>query len=307
MTLVEAGDSPCKGVLPFIFLRNEPAESEFWDGGIGGPLKMCNMDIDRELSDCAQHVYEFLNPRGYYRNVAVGQGREIDRIGSFRHLRPPLGTREGDNKIEPDAFLVQAQLGVEAAWYNVKTYADMTIEELEVPLTAIRSDAATDLSGIAIVAKTLPLMDFMRERQPQFTEAEEELAAKIMAVCGASYAGGEALAAAARDPRFECIWPEPCLPMPTPERDAQDRAEMEDGLADPIEVLARRRGLTLAQAEELAVAIAERRKRWNAIMQGTEAPAPGADAAKVAGESETPDEAKGTEADGQAADAESEA
>ena len=55
------------------------------------------------------------------------------------------------------------------------------------------------------------------------------------------------------------------MPLPTPERDLADQAELELGLTDPIEVIAKRRNLTLEQAEEAAEAIAERRAKWNAI------------------------------------------
>ena len=294
LTLVEGAANPY-GVLPFVFVRNEPADCDFWGGGIGSALRSCNAEIDRELSDIAEHAREFLNPRAFLRNVATNT-RFLERVGAFLHLKPPPGAVEGDNTMQPDAFYLQAESGVEAAWYNVKSYADLTIEELEVPLTAVRSDAATDLSGIAIVAKTLPLIEYTRERQPQFTEHEANLAQCILAVAGGGYDGGEGLLSAAADPQFECIWPEPCLPIPTPERDQQDAAELDAGLTDPIEVLARRRGLTLQQAEDLAMAIAARRKRWNAIMKDTEpAPEPQGDGTE-ADRAETADE---TETDGQ--------
>ena len=284
------------GRVPFVFVRNEPIEAEFWDGGIGTPLRECNQEIDRELSDIAEHAREFMSPKFFLRNVATSF-RQVERVGAAMHLKPPPGTKDGDNTVQPDAFYVQAESGVEAAWFNLKNYADMTVEELELPLTAIRSDAATDLSGIAIVAKTLPLIDYTRDRQPHFTEHEEALAVAILAVAAASYEGGEFLAGAAAEPGFECIWPEPALPMPTPERDAQDAAELEAGLTDPLEVIARRRGLTLQQAEEWALASAGRRRRWNAIMKDT---APEEQAASdTTGTGDATEEAEGEGTDGE--------
>ena len=98
-----------------------------------------------------------------------------------------------------------------------------------------------------------------------FAEFEECLAATALAVAGVWY-GDARLIPAATDPELVVVWPEPRIPLPSPERNDSDAWELEQGLADPIEVLARRRGITLGQAEELAIEIAERRAKWSALM-----------------------------------------
>jgi hypothetical protein len=260
MVADESGPTPYPGVLPFSFVRNEPPECKFWDGGIGTALRECNREVDRGLSDIAEHLQTFLNPKGFVSNVALST-RFTDRVDGFIHLRPMPGASEGENKIEPRVWYLQATLGVQEAWYDLRAYSDQTLEELDVPLTTVRTDSSTDLSGIAIVAKTLPLLNRTRNRQPQFTEAETDLAGKALAVGGVWYRQAT-LTAAARDPRLMLVWPEPSFPLPTPERDAGDEFELAQGLADPIEVLAKRRGLTIDQAEELARQIARRRQLW---------------------------------------------
>lgn len=260
----ESGASPYPGVLPFVFIRNEPPESDFWAGGIGTALAQTNRELDRGLTDLAQHVRIFLNPISWARNVSVSS-QFFDRVGQFIHLRADPSIKAGDQKGVPELGYLQAQLAVEAAWLDLKTYADQSLEELEVPLTVVRSDASTDLSGVAIVAKSLPLQDRTKERQVEMTEAETEFAATALAVAGQWY-GLPGFVAAAADPKLSVIWPEPRIPLPTPERNQADDWELERGLSDPIEVLARRRGLTLMQATELAAEIAKRRQVWTDLM-----------------------------------------
>jgi hypothetical protein len=182
---------------------------------------------------------------------------------------------------EPEIGYLQAQLGVEAAWLDIQTFADNTLEELEVPLTIVRSDAAADFSGAAIIEKQVPLIEYTQARQGDFAETEKELAAKSLAVVSVFYAGGEGYAEAANDPQLVCVWPEPRPSIATSERNVADQWELDQGLADPIEVLARRRGLTLDQAEELARNIADRRKLWNEIMADVSPVASGGDEADL--------------------------
>jgi hypothetical protein len=265
-------EHPYPGVLPFVFVRNEPADSGFWEGGIGCPLREANAELDQRLSDIAQHVQRFLNPFGWARNIMPGQA-VFSKVGGFSHLAADEAIRQGDQKGEPELGYLQAQLGVEAAWYDAKTAADNALEELEIPLTTVRSDASTDLSGIAIERKTVPLLRRTRQRQPQFGETEVELAGKILAVIGAWYGKPNFLAAAV-NPALVCVWPEPrVIDTSSAEGLTSLQQELDMGMADPIEVLARLRGLTLDQAEKLAIEIAERRKTWAALM-GVDAPDP---------------------------------
>jgi hypothetical protein len=274
--LVEAGPTPYPGVLPFVFVRNEPAECDFWAGGIGTPLRKANAKSDRRLSKIDWHIEEYLNPLLWAKGIPPEQ-RLMARVGRFVHLPAEAAAREGLNRIEPEVGALQVALGVEQAWNDLRAYQDSILEEMEIPLTAIRLDASTDLSGVAIVAKAMPLTQRTIARQKEFTEHETALAAKTLAVASTWYgAAGWNLAgpaaAAALDPRLLVVWPEPKIPLPTPERDQSDQWEIEQGLADPIEVLAKRRGVTIEQAVELATQIAERRRQWAAIMGVEETP-----------------------------------
>lgn len=271
-----SGPSPYPSVLPFVFVRNEPAVTEFWEGGIGHALVELNADADRSLTALAEHMDEFLNPKGFARNLS-NSTQFHERVGEFKHLKSDSSKRAGDSNSDPEVFYLQAQLGVEAGWLDLKNAIDQGLEELDVPAELIRSsDSSMDLSGVAIVAKRVPFYEGARARQPLATQAETELFGKVCAVAGIYY-GDNALLAAARDPKLLITWPEPKIPLPTTERDTADDWELQAGLTDPIEVLARRRGVTLAQAEEIAEGIAERRKRWNSLMGGV-MPEPGSGA-----------------------------
>jgi hypothetical protein len=284
----ESGPSPYPGVLPFTLVRNQPVEATFWDGGIGTPLRKANAAVDQKLSAIAEHLQTFLNPKGFVQNVSA-DCQFTERVGGFIRLTAMRGAQEGENHLAPSVFYLQPTLAVEQAWLDVTKTADLALEELGLPITAIRDQAATDLSGIAIVVRMMPLLSYTRKRQPRFSEYEVDLAARILAVAGLHYELPEHLRAA-RDPKLLVVWPQVSFPAPSVERDEGDRWELEQGLADPIEVLARRRGLTLQQAEDLAGEIAARRTRWNALM----GVAPGVDPAQQAAEDlETIGPAKG--------------
>jgi hypothetical protein len=263
--LVEQIPSPYLGVLPFVFVRNEPPDSLFWEGGIGSPLREANVELDQRLSDLANHVRAFLDPMLTAKNLAPGT---VLRPGTEKvtHLPSDPNIRAGDMKGEPTLQYLQAQMGVQDAWFDAKTAADQYLEDLEVPLTVVRSDASTDLSGIALERKTAPLLHRTRARQPQFGETEGELAAKILAVTGTWY-GRQDLVAAAQAPALVCVWPEPRVLDTTNLEGLQTlQAELDMGFTDPFEALARLRGITLGQAKRLAAEIAERRDEWRELM-----------------------------------------
>jgi hypothetical protein len=293
--LVEEGDSPYPGVLPFVFVRNEPAETDFWEGGLGNPLRECNIAADRELSNLAQHVEEFLNPWGWARGMPAS-ARLRKQVGRFLHLPTDPTAKAGDNGITPELGLLQAQLGVEAAWYDLKTSVDQALEELEVPLTVVRTDSAPEFSGIALEKKAAPLVQRTRGRQLDFAETETDLAAVSLAVAGLWYgaAGWElagAATAAAAEPKLLCLWPEPRVVDSSSVEGLDTLArEMELGMTDGFEGLARLRGTTIQAAIAMAPQIAERQRAWAALMGAAQ---PATEPEK--GDDETPETGDETE------------
>jgi len=297
----ESGPSPYPGVLPFSFVRYEPAVCEFWEGGLGQTLVDCNAEIDRSMSDLAQHVQVFLNPAKWARGMPIEAQLRVDP-DNFVHLPADPMARVGDMRITPEIGYLQAQLAVDSAWNDLRNYVDQTLEELGVPATIVRTaSSSTDLSGVALVAKAIPFYEGARARQPNANEIETDLFARSCAVVGLLHNEASLLAAAA-DPKLVVTWPEPKVPMPTADRDTADQWELDQGLTDPIEVLARRRGITIAQAREVAKDIAERRAEWARLMgvemsMGGGSGGQGGPGSDVAGGDVPPDEAPEDEMD----------
>jgi hypothetical protein len=252
------------GILPFSFAHNETVVSDFYEGGVGTPLRECNAEIDRELSDLAQHAREFMDPDRFLRGVSASWRRE-KRAGQWQVLTPGKNA-EGDAAKDPEALIVQADLAIEAVWFNAQAYTNNTFEDLDVPLVAVRIDASTDLSGIAIVGKHMPLIERARERQPVFAIAEKDLAAMVLHVAGAAY-NEPALTAASVDVDMELLWPAPRFPLPTPERDLEDKWEMDEGAKSLIDVVAEREGCTHEEAWEVIVRVQEDNAKLATILQ----------------------------------------
>ena len=146
-------------------------------------------------------------------------------------------------------MLVQAELAVEAVWENLTRYMNTTLEDLDVPLVAVQSDASTDLSGIAIVAKHVPLLERTKERQPLFAIAETDLAGVVLVAAG-NYYGQPQLALAGESVELDLVWPAPRFPLPTPERDLADTWELDNGVKSLVDVVAERQGSTHPAAKE---------------------------------------------------------
>jgi hypothetical protein len=222
------------------------------------------------------HISRFLNPRGFMRNVALGQP-VLDRVGDFQRLSPNQADRDSGNTDQPDVFYLQAQLGAQQAHDELQAFVNQELENLDIPAQMVRTtDSSTVLSGVAIIAKQVPFYSSARDRQPLATQTEIELFAVSCAVAGVFY-GDAQLVAAANSPDAQIDWPEPKVPLPTTERDIADQWELDQGLTDQIAVYARRHGCTLAQAEEALEQVAERRKQFNEMMAGT-LPEPGSGA-----------------------------
>lgn len=261
----QSGLSPYTGVLPFTFVRFEPAVSEFWEGGLGPSLVEINGEADRALSDLAQHVQAFLNPARWAKGLPA-TARLSPQPDGFVHIPVDPAARVGDMRIEPELGYLQASLAVDQGWTELRNYVDQSLEELEIPATLVRTtSSSTDLSGVAIVAKQVPFYEHARARQPLAVETEEDLFARCCAVVGLWFQQPD-LVMAAQTGGLMVTFPEPKIPLPTAERDQADQWELDNGFSDPIEILAKRRGITIKQAEALAMEIAQRREAWALLM-----------------------------------------
>lgn len=259
------------GVLPFSFVHDELVVSDFYEGGIGQPLMECNAEVDRELSDLAQHTREFMDPDRFTRGVSPSWRRE-KRAGQWQALVPNKSTLE-DGGVQPEAFLVQGKMATEEIWYNIQSYVNNTLEDLDVPLVAVRDDTNQHLSGIAIAAKYLPLLERTRARQPLFGVAETDLAEMVLMVAGSAY-GKPELQAAAADLDLNLVWPIPRTPLTDTSADLHDKFELDEGIKSLVDVVAGRQGITHDQAKEQIQRVAEDNKWLATVLPPDPPPAP---------------------------------
>jgi hypothetical protein len=234
------------GVLPFALVHDEMPIVRIDEGGIGDILVRTNAEIDRQLSEVAEHMTKYLNPHGFVRGVPANFRIE-KRPGGFQVLPPSKATAEGDFKTEPTAFFVQAGLAIEHAWTDITNYVNQTLEELDVPLEAYRANVATDASGVAIIARQLPLIRRTNARRVVFNKAEKDLAAVILTAGGNFYRQPELLAAA-DEPDLNLIWPDAAFPIISKERDEASIFELDNHLKSLLMVVCEREGMTRDQA-----------------------------------------------------------
>jgi hypothetical protein len=238
------------GVLPFVFLHAEPPVQSFWcSGGLGKTLADLSKVIDEQLSDLSQAVQVHCLPRTYAENVRAIADLHVP--GSLLQVLPSDQTR--DARI----FHAQPDLQVAEVWSHVLNLANQCLQDLDLPLIAMPEAWSNPESGVAIVARRMPLIDLWRSRRPQWVAAEQRLAAVALAVAGSPLADPSTLTV---------VFPEPALPLPTPERAAADRDELELGTKSLIQLVQERYGLTRAQAIERLQQVAEDRVEVERIL-----------------------------------------
>lgn len=236
------------GCLPFAFVHDELPVTQFWEGGIGTPLRECNEELDREISQIAQHVKDCIDPDRFLRNVSPAWRRE-KRPGAWQRLEPDVKALQPESGIQPEAFFAQPTVNTEAGWADVRQYADSLLEEMDVPLTAVRDGNPVEMSGVALQTKLRPLLERVRQRQLPFARYEQDLARVILTAAGNYYKIGPLLDAS--DAELTLVWPEPTFGDPSPERDGADDWELSHGIKSLVDVVAERRGVTREKALEI--------------------------------------------------------
>jgi hypothetical protein len=247
------------GCLPFVFVHNERPLCEFWTAGVGTQLADTNAVLDVRLSDLDQTIGMFSNPRMFGQNVHTAV-RYTSIPGAVMDLVPL------DREKPADVFFRQPELMVQDVWMHIANYANQTLLDLDLPLTVL-PDQMQPESGVAIVARRMPLIDLWRSRQEPFKGYESRLARAILTVAGSFYRRPELLGAAASAAEKLLVeFPEAQLPLPTPERDVQDDWEVAHGIKSLTQCVMERRGCTRAQAREVLAQVAEDRAEETKII-----------------------------------------
>jgi hypothetical protein len=227
------------GVLPFVFCHSTPPVVSFDTPGLGKPLAEISAVLDSQVSDLAQSIRTHCIPARYADNVA-SVAEHVHRPDTLIDLVAHDRTKEAR------IFFVQPDLAVEQVWYHLQRLANQTLQDLDLPLTADVDALSAPESGVAIVARRMPLIDLWTSRQTHWERHEAELARTTLIVAGNFHGRGDWRGAAAAP--LTVTFPPPRLPLPTPERNEADSWELEQGLTSRIRITMTRYGLTRAQA-----------------------------------------------------------
>lgn len=234
------------GCLPFAFVHYDLPTDDFNTTGVGDVLRHANAEVDIEISKLAEAVDRFHAPLGVAYDCDV-DFHPIAQAGKF--LRVMRKASDLEANIIPRLEYLQAQLDIAGGWENVRQFLNSTLEGVGVPLSAVRMEQVQVGSGIQIIAEQAPLLSRAKERQEPFRRYECELAAIVLWIL-AKMGGHPEVARAARKPKLLLAWPEPSIPIPGPDRDANDQAEIQLGITSPVMIAMRRYGLTRDQALE---------------------------------------------------------
>lgn len=259
------------GCLPFVFLHNEPPIRSFWTEGVGRCLADVDAVVTDQLSDLAQAIQVHCIPHGFTENVASASPMVHRGAGGF------IDVQRQNKEMEARIFYVQPQLFVADVWMHALHYSNQALQDLDLPLIANLESLTSPESGVAIAARRMPLIDLWRARQRPMAAFEGELAKTILTVAGNDL-GKKALVAAAARP-LQVVYPEPQLPLPTPERDDADERAVTWGIKSRVMMVQERYGMTREAAlEHLRQVEADRRDEESIL-------GPAADQPAVAGQS----------------------
>jgi len=265
------------GVIPFVII-SEPIVRTLGGRGIGTELRMLNENIDEILTYAIALHTRFVLPVGTVQNVRSDYTPDFTP-GGFTILPAMPGVKMGEDNM-PKAAYLQTEIGGNSAamWAHIRNSAETKLEELGVPAGIVYRDASTDLSGVAVVAKTGPLLAKLRRRQIQMGVAETAIARLIFRVYGKTY-GRDDFVRYADKLRMLLTWAPPQLEFPTPERLASDESDIANGYKTHIDVLMERHGITEEDAFKKFEHILETNARMNAIKSkyevlGSDDPAP---------------------------------
>lgn len=207
------------GCLPFTFVSYELPVRDFDVSCAGEFLHKAEVRIDNRLNLLDESIAKHLNP------VPVAEGVDAQwkpTVEPMRFIRMPLAAPAmGPNGYERGEYarlyFLQPQVDVAGAWQDQIGYINQALRAARVPISATLIDEAPGvISGIALILAEAPLFKRARRRHGIFGVYEQDLARRTLTVAGRHY-GLDALAASAKSGRLTLGWPQPSIPVPTPD------------------------------------------------------------------------------------------
>lgn len=242
------------GVIPFSFVHYTLPIRDFFTSSIGDLLHKAEIRIDDRLSQIDESIAKHLNP------VPVAEGVPADWkpiVEPNRFIRMPLaapriGTTGGYEPGErARLYFLERHVESEAAWQDILNYVNLCLESARIPLSVARMEQSGVASGISLLVEQAPLLKRARKRRGPFRVYETDLARRTLLCCGNHYGRPELVAAATKG-QLTLGWPQPTVPIQTPDALEMLQAEIRGGFKSYLMGLQQWYGCTRDEAIELA-------------------------------------------------------
>jgi len=249
------------GTIPFSFVHYKLPIRDFCVSSIGDLLSKAEIRIDDRLSRLDESINKHLNP------LPLAEGvdelwKPIVEPGRFIRMpmAAPVMTADGYATGQPSRlYYLQVTIDSAGAWDDLLKYTNQALEAARVPLTAVRMEQTGAASGIAILAEQAPLLTRARKRRAPFGTYETDIARRTLVCCGNHYSK-PFLLAAAKAGRLILGWPQPSVPIPSPDRLEMLVGEIRGGFKSFLMGVSEWYGVSREESLEIAKQIEEDNK-----------------------------------------------
>lgn len=245
------------GVVPFSFVHYTLPIRDFWVSSIGDLLSRAEIRIDDRLSAMDESIGKHLNP------IPVAEGvpeawKPIIEPNRFIRM-PAAGPRiNATGGFEPGErarlYFLERHIDVAGAWDDLLRYVNQCLEAARVPMSAARMEQNGVASGISLLVEQAPLLKRARKRRQMYRCYETELA-KLILTCAGNHYGKPGLTTSATNGEQVLGWPQPNIPIQTPDALEMVQAEIRGGFKSYFQGLQQWYGIGRDEAVEMAAQI----------------------------------------------------
>ena len=267
VAILQSKEPHAYGCIPFSFVHYELPVQSFWASGISEILVNAEIRINDRMSRLDESINKHLNPLPVAENCdptfnPIVEPMRFLRLQSAK-MRPGASGGYEDGP-EAKLYFLQAEIDVDGAWNDLARYLSQVLEALRVPPSSIRMEQTQVQSGIALICEQAPLLTRARKRRYQAQIYESDLASKTL-ICAGNHYGNQSLVASGKKGRLTTAWPQPSVPVPTPDALELGMGEVQAGLKSLLSLIQQWYGVSREQALEIAAQIAQDQKDLEAI------------------------------------------
>jgi hypothetical protein len=242
------------GVIPFAFFHYSLPIRDFFVSSIGELLGKAEIRIDDRLSLMDESIAKHLNP------IPVAEGVpeawkpiiEANRFIRMPAAAPRIGPTGGYEAGErARLYFLERSIDVVGSWDDLVRYINQCLEAARVPLSAARMEQSGVASGISLLVEQAPLLKRARKRRGMFRVYETDLGKRTL-LCTGNHYGKPELVAAASKGNLVLGWPQPSVPIQTPDGLEMIQAEIRGGFKSYFMGLQQWYGVGRDEAVELA-------------------------------------------------------